>query len=225
VALAGYFELGALDFTRANKEYERALALAPGKAMVLGDYGTFAVFMGRKEAAIAAARRAIVLDPLNRNRHLNLGEVLYFAHQYDDAIAAFNDTLALDPDSPYSHAVRGLAYYALGNLKSAQASCERKSEYIYIQTCLAIVYDKLGQHANAESMFAKMEASQGEADAYEYAEIYAQRGNTSKALEWLETALRLRDPGLEALKTDPLLDPLRKEPRLLAVMRELKFPQ
>jgi len=36
--------------------------------------------------------------------------------------------------------------------------------------------------------------------------------------------MRLRDPGLGGLKTDPLLDPLRKEPRFQAVMRELKFP-
>ena len=38
-------------------------------------------------------------------------------------------------------------------------------------------------------------------------------------------ALRLRDPGLELLKIDPVLDPLRQEPRFQAVMRELKFPQ
>ena len=35
---------------------------------------------------------------------------------------------------------------------------------------------------------------------------------------------RLRDPGLEALKVDPLLDALRWEPRFQAVMREVKFP-
>jgi hypothetical protein len=37
--------------------------------------------------------------------------------------------------------------------------------------------------------------------------------------------MRVRDPGLEQLKTDPLMDPLRKEPRSQAVMRELKFLQ
>jgi len=47
---------------------------------------------------------------------------------------------------------------------------------------------------------------------------------TAKALEWLETTLRVRDPGLTALKTDPLLDPLREEPRYKAIERELKFP-
>ncbi len=64
----------------------------------------------------------------------------------------------------------------------------------------------------------------GDADSYQYAEIYAKWGNTGKALDWLETAQRLRDTGLPWLKTDPLLDPLRKEPRFQAIERELKFP-
>jgi len=36
--------------------------------------------------------------------------------------------------------------------------------------------------------------------------------------------MRIRDSGLGYLKVDPLLDPLRGEPRFRAVMRELKFP-
>ena len=87
-----------------------------------------------------------------------------------------------------------------------------------------MIYDKLGRHADAEAELAKMKAAVGDTAAYQYATIYAQWGNRAKALEWLETALRLRDPGLEELKTDPLLDPLRKEPRFQAIERELKFP-
>jgi hypothetical protein len=49
--------------------------------------------------------------------------------------------------------------------------------------------------------------------------------HTPKALEWLEKALQLRDPGLERLKVDQLLDPLRKEPRFQAIERALKFPE
>jgi hypothetical protein len=49
-------------------------------------------------------------------------------------------------------------------------------------------------------------------------------GQWPKALEWLEMALRLRDPGLVELKTDPLLDPVRQEARFKAIERELKFP-
>jgi DNA-binding winged helix-turn-helix (wHTH) protein len=49
-------------------------------------------------------------------------------------------------------------------------------------------------------------------------------GGIAQSLEWLETALQLRDSQLINLKTDPLLDPLRQEPRFQAIERELKFP-
>ena len=87
-----------------------------------------------------------------------------------------------------------------------------------------MIYDKLGRHADAEAEIAKFKAWGGDGAAYQYATIYAQWGSRAKALEWLETALRLRDPGLIQLKTDPLMDPIREEPRFQKVMRELKFP-
>jgi hypothetical protein len=39
-----------------------------------------------------------------------------------------------------------------------------------------------------------------------------------------ETALRLGDSGLGYLKTDPLVDPLRRERRFQAIEGELNFP-
>jgi hypothetical protein len=59
---------------------------------------------------------------------------------------------------------------------------------------------------------------------YELAAIYAQWGNTAKALERLEKALPNREDDLRYLKVDPLLDPLRNEPRFQAIERALKFP-
>jgi hypothetical protein len=78
--------------------------------------------------------------------------------------------------------------------------------------------------AEADAVLSKLKAAPGDTAAYQYATIDAQWGQRAKALEWLETALRLRDPGLIELKTDQLLDPLRKEPRFQAIERELKFP-
>src|SRR6516162_7030062 len=74
-------------------------------------------------------------------------------------------------------------------------------------------------------MLTKTQAENGDAQSYLYAVVYAGWGNSGKALEWLETAYRARDAGLETLKTDPAMDPLRKEPRFQAVMRALKFPE
>jgi hypothetical protein len=54
--------------------------------------------------------------------------------------------------------------------------------------------------------------------------IYAQRGEPARALDWLDRAVRERDPYLEYVKTNDFLDPLRKEPRFQAIERSLKFP-
>jgi tetratricopeptide (TPR) repeat protein len=193
-------------------------------ARLIAQRNVVAAYMGQFDAALAAARRAVVLDPLARQSHTALGRALYTARRYEEAVAAFAEVISLDPDFKATYADRGLAYYGLGDLQSARASCETKPDDWASQQCLAVIYDKLGRHADAESELAKMKAALGDTAAYQFAAIYAQWGNRAKALEWLETALRLRDPGLELLKTDPLLDPLHKEPRFQAIERELKFP-
>jgi tetratricopeptide (TPR) repeat protein len=180
--------------------------------------------MGHFDAGIAALRRAVVLDPLARHSHSKLGRALYAARRYEEAVAAQAEVISLDSDFKPAYGDRGLAYYGLGDLERARGSCETKRDYWESQHCLAVIYDKLGRHADAEAELAKLKAFGGDAAAYQYATIYAQWGNRAKALEWLETALRLRDPGLQELKTDPLLDPLRQEPRFQAIERELKFP-
>ena len=225
LALADFLESGALDFRRANDEYERARALAPGNASVLRLYGYFAVRMGHTDAGLTALRRAVVLDPLERASHRLLADALIDARQYDAAIAAAQDALAIDPHDPYTLGLRGTAYYALGRFESARESCVSQPDYWLVQQCLVLAYDKLGRRADAEAALSKLKASEGDSAAYQYAEIFAQRGDRDQALTWLETALRLRDPGLYSIKTDPLLDPLRKEPRFQAVIRDLNLPE
>jgi TolB-like protein/tetratricopeptide (TPR) repeat protein len=220
----GFVSENTLDFTQANGEYERALALAPGNAEVLRISGTFAAYMGHVDTAISAARRVIMLDPLARDSHSLLGRALYVARRYEEAAGAFAEAASVAPDFKATYAERGLSFYGLGDLERARASCETKPDYWFSQPCLAVVYDKLGRRADAEAELSKVTAAVGDPAAYQYATIYAQWGNRAKALEWLETALRQRDGGLTYLKTDPLMDPLRQEPRFKAVMRELKFP-
>jgi len=220
----GFVSEDTLDFTQANDEYERALALAPGNAEVLRRTGQFAAWMGHFDASVAATRHAVVLDPLARESHTVLGRALYAARHYQEAVAALAEVISLEPDFKYTYGERGLAYYGLGDLESARTSCEAKPDYWRSQQCLAVSYDKLGRHADADAELAKLKAAFGDAAAYQFATIDAQRGNRAKALEWLATALRLRDPGLIYVKTDPLMDPLRKEPRFQAIERELKFP-
>ena len=224
LALARFLSFGSLDFTHASDAYERAMSLAPGNAAILGESGRFAARIGRFDAGLAAARRALALDPLNpRSREL-LGQALYFARRYEEAVAAFGESIILEPDYKTAYGWRGLAYYGLGDFESARSSCESRQDHWLCQWSLALAYEKLGRHADGEAVLKKWQARAGDSGAYQYATIYAQWGNMAKALDWLATAMRMRDPGLENLKTDPLMDPLRKEARFQAIERELKFP-
>ena len=224
LALARFYGSTPLDYTHAGEVYERALALAPGDAEVLARSGAFAVVMGRFDAGLAAVRHAVALDPLNPQTHEALGESLFWARRYQEAVAVFGEVTSLEPDFKRAYGFRGVAYYGLGDLQSAQSSCETKPDHWSSMWCLAVTFEKLGRHADAEAELKKLQAVFGDAAAYQCATIYAQWGDAAKALEWLGRAVRLPDPGVVYVKTDPLMDPLRKEPRFQAIERELKFP-
>jgi TolB-like protein/Flp pilus assembly protein TadD len=213
-----------LDFTAASQEFERALTLGPGNARVLRAYGRFAVLMGRGDPGLTAVRQAVVLDPLNKVSHLDLGATLYFLRHYEEARVAFTDALALDPANPDTKSWAGFTYFILGDLERARLACESTPETDELQYCLAVVYNKLGRQADAQAMLEKIRTQRGDNDAYQYTVIYAQWGDNARALDWLETGMRLRRPWLYRIKKTPLLDPLRKEPRYQAIERELKFP-
>jgi len=216
--------LGAsLDFRHAKEELERAVALAPGNAQVLRIYGDFESAMGHFEAGISAARRAVVLDPLNAQSHAALSATLAYAHRDEEAKAAFQEVLALDPD--FFDSLSWYYLYTPGAYQDARAWCEKRPDHWSSHVCLAVVYDKLGRHADAEAQLARFKAGNPAADDwYQYAEIYAQWGDAAKALSCLETALSMRHVALFYLKVDALLDPLRNEPRFQAVQRALEFP-
>jgi TolB-like protein/tetratricopeptide (TPR) repeat protein len=224
VALS-WLEVGLLNLGAADQACARALALAPGNDRVLYHCSLLAAYLGHADTAISYARHGVAVDPLNSLSRRALGDTLRYARRYDEAIAAYQASIAVDPEhSAESYALRGLSYYLAGNLSLAQSSCEVRPDYFRSQVCQAVIYDRLGRHGDAAAVVAKIMQSGGEAAAYQYTEIYTQWGDRRAALDWLEKAMRLRDPGLVYTKTDPLLDPLRKEPRFQAIERELRFP-
>jgi tetratricopeptide (TPR) repeat protein len=128
--------------------------------------------IGRSDAAIAAAQRAVVRDPLDSLSQWTLSVVLFGARHYQQALAAADAALTLDPDDPKNYGIRGIDYYALGNLEGTRVSCEIKPDDWGNQVCLTVTYDKLGRHADADAMLDKLKASLGDDAAYQYAEIY-----------------------------------------------------
>jgi TolB-like protein/Flp pilus assembly protein TadD len=222
LALGNAFET-ALSFGPARTEYERAIALEPGNAAIQEFYGFLAVCVGDVEQGLRALRRAVTLDPLSSGAQNSLGLGLRLARRYQEALEVLKRAQALSPQDSSIAVNLGISQYNLGDYQGALTSCEQQDDNPFLLMCSAMVYAKLGKRADAEAALKKIRPSEGVADVL-YSWIFAQWGETSRALDSLETAMRQRSPYLEELKMVGAYDPIRKEPRFQAIERELKFP-
>ena len=98
------------------------------------------------------------------------------------------------------------------------------ADYFFRYVGEAIALERLGDRPGSDRALAKAVELAGEAGSYQYAEIHTQRGETDKAFAALDRALELRDPGLIVIRVDPLLDPLRRDPRLAELEGRLNLP-
>lgn len=65
-------------------------------------------------------------------------------------------------------------------------------------------------------------AEYGDASLYQQAQVQAQWGHKTEAVELLSRALEKRDPGMLFARNDVLLDPVRTEPGFDKVILPLK---
>jgi TolB-like protein/tetratricopeptide (TPR) repeat protein len=212
------------EFAKAVAECDRAYELAPGNAEILRAQATRYTILGQFEKGVGLARRAVELDPLNLRSHLALGSTLTDGRRYEEGIHEFDRGLSLTPDDAGLRMLRGLNEYLLGRYEAARADCEAPKLDWGNRTCLAMVYYKLKRPAEARAQLEALQKEFGDTASYQQAQIHAQWGETDAALAALETGYRVQDPGLGNLKIDELLDPLRKEPRFIALMKKMNFP-
>jgi len=224
-ALAAAMEIGFLDFVGAGIEYERAIALSPGSERVLRPYSRFAGNMGHIDVGVTTAKRCVELDPLSVDAYRALGEAFENARRYPEALTAFETAIKLNPThATEAYQRAGRIHYLMGDIQKAKTACEAEPDIYHLQSCMPLIYEKLGQHESARAALAIAIEAQKEYSSYQWAQVYAQWGQLDQAIDWLETGVKVLDPGVESMKVDPFLDPLRNEPRFQALERALKFP-
>lgn len=82
----------------------------------------------------------------------------------------------------------------------------------------------LGRRAEADAALAALNEQHGAIAAFQIAEVYAYRGETDLAFQWLDKAVVQRDSGLLSLRSSFLLKNLRQDPRYQALVDKLALP-
>ncbi len=110
VTMANYtFEDPVTAFAAAETSARRAIALAPDDPVVHAAMGLVALNHRAAVAeAIAEHRRAIALAPSFAPAWQFLAEALAVAGRFDEAVAAADEAISLEPLSPVMRGVRGL---------------------------------------------------------------------------------------------------------------------
>ncbi len=208
------------DSESAIRYLERALTISPGNSDALNTASGIALIVGDYETSMKLGRSMALVDPLNTGAHLNFGYSAYFAGDYADAIESFERVIQLNPDAAGLHYYIANILWAQGKYEQALARIQLENLDGYKYTSLAILYFALG---NLEASDAAL-ASLNELDvewAYQRIVVYAVRGDKDKAFEWFDTAIEIRDRGLNLTVGDPMLDNLRDDPRFADVLKRM----
>ena len=216
------------DFEGSTREFERAIALNPNYATAHHWYGSGPpLSLGEFDRAIAELKRAQQLDPLSLIINADLGSGFVTARRYDDAIAQLRKTIEMDPHFYYAHWNLGEALELKGQLREAFAEYKKAAELNDDPLVLSLVAQaeaKLGQRDDARKILKQLEqlATRRYVGNYAFALVHIALGGKEKAIEDLEHAYRDRvGPDIALLKVDPMLDPLRGDPRFEALVAKI----
>ena len=193
--------------------------------------------MGRGDEAVAEARRAEALDPLSLADSREVGAALFYSRKYDESIEQLKKTLLLDPNFVEAHTLLGRNYQAKKMYPEAVAEWQKMFAAIgdapyatsfapdpQFAATAGEIFRKSGYPAFLQAWFAQ-DLKNHPDDNFDIALLYASLGEDDQAITSLEKAYAARSPHMLFLRVDPVLDPIRANPRFQLLAQRMNFPQ
>jgi len=223
------------DWQGAQADIDHAIALNPRDVLSNDARARLYAMFGQVEAAIAAGHKTTALDPLNFPTLLRLCHYLMGGGQLEAARRALDRAQEIMGQEQGVSWVRSRLDLLQDRAADALSRAERTLTWEEFEDARlitrAMAQHALGRAKESQQTLEEVIAKWGAIDAYQVAEIYAMRGESDRAFEWLERAYAQHDGGFVAvlpnncsLKCDPFLRGLRGDPRWAALLKKMNLP-
>lgn len=211
-ASLGYVHDEAWTWPAAQREFERALALAPSSARARHGYGILCLHQGDLARAVEQYERARTLDPRSNEILNESGWPYAYQGRFDQATERSRQVVHRDPEN-------AMAYFSLGNYAERtgrpeeavtyyRAAAELSARVPFITAYLGMALVTIGDRDEAEAIARDLQrkASRGTAVATCLGALQIRLGRVEDGLSWLERGLESRES--MALSLDTHLMPL-----------------
>jgi len=224
-------------FADAEAEYRKAMALDPTNEWLPNNLGALYFSAGRYDDARAMFERSLAIRATYA-AYSNLGTLAFMRRDWSEAVAKYEQARALDDRDYALWGNIGIAYHWLRNhdrdaeqaLRTAVTLAERaltvNPHDTGVLADLASYCATLGERDKARGYLREVEADgRQQADlAISIADVYADLDDTTKAVEWIGTALDLGCPVTDVEKR-PAFEPLLRDPRVRELLESHRGAQ
>jgi len=215
------------DWNAAEREFNRAIALAPSYSCAHEDRAIYLGFTGRRDEALTEIAK---IDQLDSGPGAASAEssAYFVLRDYPNLIDASRRGVLSDPNDWFQHYYLGVGYEGTGKLLEAISEYQKAMEMSEgdqgLRVSLAHAYLAVGKRGEGEKILRDLERESKSAylSPYMIATIYAGLGQKDRAFEFLEKAYLERSLDLSwFLKADPRIDSLRSDPRFQSLLRRV----
>jgi TolB-like protein len=215
------------DWATAEREYRRAIELNPNSFVARIWYTMYLDAMQRFDEALVQAQRAQQLDPGSPLNDWAAATYVY-AGRTEEGMALARRVLELNPAADAglviarTYVTQGKYASAIEELRRALAVKPRRDALTL--GALAHAYARAGDREEALKLVDELKRFSNPVTPFALIWAYAGLGDNDQAFMWLEKAFMERRDRMTWLNVDPLLDPLRADPRFDELVRRVGLP-
>ena len=211
-------------FAEGLAELARAQQLSPWNPTANDLMARVVVYLGQFQEAEKLARQAVELDPLAYQARTSLARILFTEGKLDEAEASARKAAELQPAAAGNHRWQVLVAIQRGDGEAALREAQLEPNEGYRRFELALAHYARGERRAADEALAELIAKDRDFLAYQIAEVYAWRGETDKAFEWLQVSLDNHDTGTLSLFINPFMRGLRHDARYKSLLAKIGLP-